>query len=49
MTAGVAYRRRLVDQLAANGSVRSREVRCAFAEVPRENFVPRFHQNLSAG
>ncbi|MGH3930494.1 MAG: rRNA adenine N-6-methyltransferase family protein, partial [Pseudonocardiaceae bacterium] len=49
MTAGVALRRRLVDQLAANGSVRSREVRRAFAEVPRENFVPRFHHNHSAG
>jgi protein-L-isoaspartate(D-aspartate) O-methyltransferase len=49
VTAGVAHRRQLVDQLAANGSVRSREVRRAFTEVPRENFVPRFHQNHSAG
>lgn len=49
MTTGAVHRRRLVDQLVANGSVRSREVRRAFTEVPRENFVPRFHQDHSAG
>jgi len=44
MTATVSLRQRLVNDLVERGTIRSPWVRQAFADTPREVFVPRFHR-----
>lgn len=45
MTSAVAHRRDLASGLVAGGVVRSRWLRRAFEETPREMFVPRFYRS----
>lgn len=45
MTTAVTYRHELASVLIENGAARSRWVRRAFEETPRENFVPRFYRS----
>jgi protein-L-isoaspartate O-methyltransferase len=49
MTSAVAHRRELVSALVAGGAVRSRWLRRAFEDTPREVFVPRFHRRSASG
>jgi protein-L-isoaspartate(D-aspartate) O-methyltransferase len=44
MTTTLSLRQRMVDELAGNGTIHHPWVRQAFAEVPREVFVPCFHR-----
>ncbi|MGH3766331.1 MAG: methyltransferase domain-containing protein [Pseudonocardiaceae bacterium] len=44
MTAALSLRQRLADELVDNGTIHHPWVRQAFADVPREVFVPRFHR-----
>ncbi|MGH3999395.1 MAG: methyltransferase domain-containing protein, partial [Pseudonocardiaceae bacterium] len=44
MTAALSLRQRLADELVDNGTIHNPWVRQAFADVPREVFVPRFHR-----
>jgi len=44
VTATISLRQRLVDILVESRAIRSEWLRQAFAETPREIFVPRFHR-----
>ncbi len=44
MSATTSLRQRLVDELVDKGAIRSPWLRRAFADIPREVFVPRFHR-----
>jgi len=44
MTATVSLRQRLADELAGSGAISSPWLHQAFADTPREVFVPRFHR-----
>jgi protein-L-isoaspartate(D-aspartate) O-methyltransferase len=49
MTSAMAHRRELVSALVVDGAVRSRWLRRAFEDTPREVFVPRFHRRSESG
>jgi protein-L-isoaspartate O-methyltransferase len=49
MTTAVDRQLRLADELVGKGSIRSRWLHQAFADIPREVFVPRFHRSSPDG